>query len=118
MGDSELRLCPCLSSLWDRLKGHKNTEGTSNQVVLSPVLVSSVYGSSQAEARYVALSDFVAGQEDEMSFQQGDRFKMLGHTGEWWTVQKMDESGQARGTGNVPFKYLERVELLYFLNYK
>ncbi|XP_072304738.1 uncharacterized protein [Eucyclogobius newberryi] len=103
--------CSCLNSLLDRLRGQKRTEDKTNQVVLGPVQLSPEK-TPRTGSIYVALRDFVAGQEDEMSFQKGERFTVLGRSEQWWTVQRMDREGQVRGTGNVPYNYLERVESL------
>ncbi|KAK7884509.1 hypothetical protein WMY93_027632 [Mugilogobius chulae] len=111
MEDRPLGSCSCLSSLWDRLSGQKKTEDRSNQDVgMNPVHQSSGGSLARSGSLYVALCDFVAGQEDEMSIHKGDTLKVLGRSEKWWTVQKVDQNGQAHGTGNVPYECLERIE--------
>uniref|UniRef100_A0A8C6SAW4 Tyrosine-protein kinase n=1 Tax=Neogobius melanostomus TaxID=47308 RepID=A0A8C6SAW4_9GOBI len=113
MGDSDFRVCPCMSSLWDKLTGRKKTEDrpAPGHVEMTPAPPSSG-GMPRTGSFYVGLWDFAGGQDDEMSFQKGDRFKVLGRSEEWWTVQRVDKNGNVRGTGNVPYNYLEREESL------
>uniref|UniRef100_A0A8C6S8H1 non-specific protein-tyrosine kinase n=1 Tax=Neogobius melanostomus TaxID=47308 RepID=A0A8C6S8H1_9GOBI len=62
----------------------------------------------EEECLYAALWDFDARQQEEVSFQRGDQFKVLGRSEEWWKVQKIDPNGQVLSAGIVPHNYLER----------
>ena len=51
---------------------------------------------------YVALYDYQASDEEELSLRKGDRVTIINNAGQWWTIR--NERGQE---GLVPFNYLE-----------
>ena len=51
---------------------------------------------------YVALYDYQASDEEELSLRKGDRVTIISNAGQWWTVR--NERGQE---GLVPYNYLE-----------
>lgn len=55
---------------------------------------------------YRALWSFEARAEDELSFSEGDLFKVIDSTGEWWTARRIDRNGCTLATGIVPHNYL------------
>ncbi|KAI5095852.1 protein-tyrosine kinase 6 [Silurus meridionalis] len=98
------RSCPCLRALWDRLfKSEKRdkTKGDSNEDGKQE---------SGDSAVYMALWAFEARDTDELSFDAGDRFRIVRRTGDWWTAAKLDPSGCVLAAGIVPHNYLERAD--------
>ncbi|AWP10011.1 putative protein-tyrosine kinase 6 [Scophthalmus maximus] len=66
-----------------------------------------IYGSI-----YTAVWQFAARHEDELSFQEGDRFSVVSRSGDWWTARRIDKNGRVLDTGIVPNNYLVRAESL------
>ncbi|XP_026776339.2 protein-tyrosine kinase 6b isoform X2 [Pangasianodon hypophthalmus] len=102
------RSCPCLRSLWDRMfKKDKSNVGLerkgSNSGDFKP-------DSDPEGAVYIALWAFQARDSDELSFDAGERFRVVTRAGDWWTAAKLDASGRVLATGVVPRSYLERAE--------
>ncbi|XP_028292497.1 protein-tyrosine kinase 6-like [Gouania willdenowi] len=61
---------------------------------------------------YTALYAYQSAQPEELSFREGDLFKVMSRTGDWWTAQRIDRNGRVMGTGIVPYNYLQRAEEL------
>ncbi|XP_056129566.1 protein-tyrosine kinase 6b [Lampris incognitus] len=59
---------------------------------------------------YTALWSFEARHPNELSFQEGDLFNVVGRAGDWWTARKIDKNGRVLATGVVPNNYLARGE--------
>ncbi|XP_036387602.1 protein-tyrosine kinase 6-like isoform X1 [Megalops cyprinoides] len=70
----------------------------------SPQATTSVNGAQV----YKALWSFEARAEEELSFQEGDYFKIIGRSGDWWTAGKLDRNGHVLAKGFVPYNYLAR----------
>lgn len=115
--------CPCLRTLWDRMfKTEKKTDGLERKVSNSDPDRGQRYNTSPSAHKlpkpgepehsevYVALWAFEARDHTELSFVAGDRFRIRQRTGDWWTADRLDESGDVIGTGVVPYNYLERAD--------
>lgn len=59
---------------------------------------------------YTALWSFEARHRAELSFQEGDLFRVVSRSGDWWTARRIDQNGCLLDSGIVPFNYLERAE--------
>lgn len=57
-------------------------------------------------ALYRALWPFEARDKDELSFQEGDLFRIVQRNGDWWMADKVDAMGRVVGKGFVPSNYL------------
>ncbi|KAK7884513.1 hypothetical protein WMY93_027636 [Mugilogobius chulae] len=122
------RACPCLLTLWHRIRGQEKPSGGDGSispgesggsepgkgVVITPPAKPTPAPDKQAEpgAMFVALWAFEARHEEEMSFQEGDMFHVLSRGGDWWKARRIDKNGRVLGTGIVPSNYLERAESL------
>lgn len=112
------RSCPCLRSLWDRIfKSEKVNEGLERKgsngdlrTVASERDLEQRYKPLEESAIYVALWAFEARDSDELSFEAGDRFRVVRREGDWWTAAKLDASGRVLATGVVPHNFLGRAE--------
>lgn len=115
--------CPCLRTLWDRMfKTEKKTDGLERKVSNSDPDREQRYNPSPSAHKlpkpgepedsevYVALWAFEARDHTELSFVAGDRFRIRQRTGDWWTADRLDKSGDVIGTGVVPYNYLERAD--------
>uniref|UniRef100_A0A8C4SC48 non-specific protein-tyrosine kinase n=1 Tax=Erpetoichthys calabaricus TaxID=27687 RepID=A0A8C4SC48_ERPCA len=113
------RLCPCLKCLWEKVcccgrSPYKPDSSDSESVPDSPNRNREV-----GDPVYTAEWDFQARASNEISFTQGDQFKIIERSGNWWTAGKLDEYGQVTERGYVPYNYLVRGEslrelLIYF----
>nr|XP_023654551.1 protein-tyrosine kinase 6 [Paramormyrops kingsleyae] len=57
-------------------------------------------------ALYRALWPFESRDKDELSFQEGDLFRIVLRNGDWWMADKLDTMGRVVGKGFVPYNYL------------
>lgn len=128
MGETARKVCPCLQALWDRMFGksadrERPDEGSSIKGV-EGFGCTSVKEANETPSRYTshtlngqpnlspesgiyrALWSFEARAEDELSFMEGDLFKVLDPNGEWWKARKIDKNGRTLATGIVPHNYL------------
>lgn len=97
------RACPCLLPLCRRLLGRDKpaADGTAG-------------GSERREAEappdsgsiHRALRAFQSRQKDELTFQEGDLFKVLSRRDGWWSVRRIDGNGRVLDSGLVPGNYL------------
>ncbi|XP_017343244.1 protein-tyrosine kinase 6b [Ictalurus punctatus] len=127
MEDCLKRSCPCLRSLWDRMfKSDKKNELQRKSSNSGPIKSVSDpdseqrYNTSPSEyktqpvdperAVYIAIWAFEARDTDELSFDAGDRFRVVVRSGDWWTASKLDPSGCVLATGIVPRNFLDRAE--------
>ncbi|XP_051788823.1 protein-tyrosine kinase 6-like [Erpetoichthys calabaricus] len=106
------RLCPCLKCLWEKVcccgrSPYKPDSSDSESVPDSPNRNREV-----GDPVYTAEWDFQARASNEISFTQGDQFKIIERSGNWWTAGKLDEYGQVTERGYVPYNYLVRGESL------
>ncbi|KAM9343989.1 protein-tyrosine kinase 6b [Pholidichthys leucotaenia] len=110
--------CPCMGCLWEKIFKDKNEAeggggggtpwrgdpGVGPGAGPGPNLDSS--------AIYTAQWSFEARHPDELSFTVGDEFTIQNRNGDWWTAQKIDQTGRVLDTGIVPHNYLIRTEKL------
>lgn len=130
MGETARKICPCLEALWDRMFGKsadrtrpdqgssiKGVDGFDCTSVEDPMETTSRYAShsfngsiqpnlSPESSIYRALWSFEAREEAELSFRNGDLFKIINRNGDWWTARKIDRNGRTLATGIVPYNYL------------
>ncbi|XP_027000875.1 protein-tyrosine kinase 6b [Tachysurus fulvidraco] len=114
------RSCPCLRALWERIfKSEKKNDGlegkSSNgdqRITDSGLDLEERYKTlpSEESTVYVALWAFEARDNDELSFDTGDRFRIVRREGDWWIAAKLDANGRVLATGVVPHNFLERAE--------
>ncbi|XP_023652526.1 protein-tyrosine kinase 6-like [Paramormyrops kingsleyae] len=125
VGFSWLRnLCECFSSPkadgddnindWGRADSAVNSkdsvfpekqQGPANAAESGP-------GHAKTSDVYKALWAFEAREKQELSFCEGDLFKIIDNSGVWWTVEKIAQHGETVATGIVPYNYLAREETL------
>jgi len=65
-----------------------------------------IFVQKMSGSTYVALYDYQASDEEELSLRKGDHITVINNAGQWWTVR--NERGQE---GLVPFNYLEEVQV-------
>ncbi|KAK7145972.1 hypothetical protein R3I93_013636 [Phoxinus phoxinus] len=90
--------CPWLEALCERLcnSSKKNLEPPTQ--IPEP----------DAGEIYTALWPFKARADDELSFQDGEQFRIYKREGDWWTAFKLDRTGKVSAKGVVPKNYLAR----------
>ncbi|XP_041114361.1 protein-tyrosine kinase 6-like [Polyodon spathula] len=110
------RICPCLNCLWDKCFGDQqpkqdfdtglrpdsndgNTVDTEERYVVNNNL-------QNEDTIYTALWRFKARTEEELTFEEGDVFKVFTFSGEWWQAGKLGPNGEIIGKGFVPYNYL------------
>lgn len=62
------------------------------------------------EEIYRAMWPFHARAEAELSFQEGELFRICERSGDWWRAVKLREDGTVTAEGYVPHNYLARRE--------
>ncbi|XP_055964011.1 protein-tyrosine kinase 6 [Sorex fumeus] len=62
--------------------------------------------------QYVALWDFEARTEKELSFREGDIFYVTSKKGQWCMAERLGPSGRVVAQGFVPLNYLAQMETL------
>ncbi|KPP60132.1 protein-tyrosine kinase 6-like [Scleropages formosus] len=97
--------------------GPEDTESDSAQQGKKPQRLLShgeLLGQRSADGSdiYKALWKYDAREEQELSFHEGDRFKIAQRCGEWWTVERIDAFGISTGKGIVPRSYLAKEDTL------
>ena len=103
--------CSCVEMIRDGLFGKKNNhqgnKGTGNENDADePVDLdngSAIQYKVHREAlkppkasesgMYKALWSFDARADDEVTFKEGELFKIISRNGDWWTAQKIDKNG-------------------------
>lgn len=117
MGGSVRKACPCLERLWERICGDKSDPGTGNVSdegrdgeVQEPAAAPRPAAAAEGSMIYTALWLFDSRHPDELSFREGDLFKVLVREGDWWEAQKIQQNGRVLETGIVPRNYLARGE--------
>uniref|UniRef100_A0A671MU43 non-specific protein-tyrosine kinase n=1 Tax=Sinocyclocheilus anshuiensis TaxID=1608454 RepID=A0A671MU43_9TELE len=66
--------------------------------------------SEPANEIYTALWPFQARANEELTFQEGEHFRICDRQGDLWTAVKLDRNGMVTAKGFVPQKYLARRE--------
>lgn len=136
MGECLRKACPCLEALWQRISSDKKASpggggGDSSSGVArspspspspSPVQTSLTPAhpkqvppppqGPESGSIYTALWGFESRHKDELSFQEGDLFRVISRKGDWWTARRIDTNGCVLDTGIVPQNYLTRAESL------
>lgn len=110
MGQCLRKACPCLLPLCQRIFGQdKPVDGGGG----------GPGGSERRDSEppppgsgsiYRAVWDFRSRQESELSFQEGDLFKVLSRRDGWWSVRRIDSNGHVLDSGLVPGNYLAPAE--------
>ncbi|XP_072552528.1 protein-tyrosine kinase 6b [Salminus brasiliensis] len=110
MGECCQRSCPRLLALWNRCFSKRRDEEPGGKSEDSGQWDHSKTeeGDMDDGVVYLALWSFEAREDQELSFQPGDRFRIVKSSGDWWTAEKIDRSGRVLATGIVPYNYLER----------
>ena len=112
MGERLRRACPCLETLWQRSSrqkkpsaggGGEGGEGVGEETAPQEP-------SPEDSSLYAAVWPFEARHEDELSFLEGDMFRVTSRSGDWWTARKVDRTGRVLESGIVPNNYLVRAE--------
>lgn len=107
MGQCLRKACPCLILGPDKpADGGGGTDGGSERreaAAAAPPDSGSIYR---------ALWAFGSRQKDELSFQEGDLFKVLSRKDGWWSVRRIDGNGRVLDSGLVPGNYLAPAESL------
>lgn len=111
MGQCLRKACPCLLPLCQRIFGPEKptadgadggTDGGSERRDADPA--------SGNGSLYRALWAFRSRQGDELSFQEGDMFKVLSRRDGMWSVRRIDGNGRVLDSGLVPGNYLAPAE--------
>ncbi|CAB1420729.1 unnamed protein product [Pleuronectes platessa] len=123
MGECLRRACPCLETLWKRSFGEKPPSAGGGKGTGEGGGGGAGEGGGEEEADpqepapdssslYTAVWPFEARHQDELSFREGDLFRVTSRSGDWWTARRTDPSGRVLETGIVPHNYLVRAESL------
>ncbi|XP_065103028.1 protein-tyrosine kinase 6 [Paramisgurnus dabryanus] len=116
---SKDRCCPCPDfwALYDRLfkppKDEVDNTKRINKLQIQPVVPSTPATEANDDVEeeiYTALWAFQARAEEELSFQEGELFRIYERSGDWWTAVKLDKNGKVTAKGYVPHNYLARTE--------
>ncbi|XP_029994324.1 protein-tyrosine kinase 6-like [Sphaeramia orbicularis] len=114
MGGCLRRACPCVEALSLRIRGDKpggdGGGGPEETPEHGPDPVKDPVRPAEGGSIYTALWPFEARHREELSFQEGDLFRVVSRTGDWWTARRIDQNGCVLDTGIVPYNYLERAE--------
>ncbi len=104
------RSCPGLGALCERLFRSSKTEveKPANTSKLQTQDVPNPPSSEPAGEIYSALWPFQARADEELSFQEGEQFRICERQGDWWTAVKLDGNGRVIAKGVVPQNYLAR----------
>ncbi|XP_077079654.1 protein-tyrosine kinase 6 isoform X1 [Siphateles boraxobius] len=96
--------CPCLEALCERLfHSSKPQEETYANAAELQTQIPEPDGEI-----YTALWPFQARADEELSFQDGEQFRIYKREGDWWTAFKLDGHGKVTAKGVVPQNYLAR----------
>ncbi|XP_077589870.1 protein-tyrosine kinase 6b [Stigmatopora nigra] len=96
--------CP---ALWQRLYGDKKAE-VDDKATSDPKPLAD---QEERASTYEAMWDFHGRNSDELTFQKGDLFKIQSRSEDWWTVDRLDESGNPLDNGVVPANYLKKSDM-------
>ncbi|XP_039878753.1 protein-tyrosine kinase 6b isoform X1 [Simochromis diagramma] len=131
MGECLRRACPCLQSLWERIltgkkapqpagAGGEEEDGgggrrgtcSDGEQPQAPTLPPKPPKETASEGSciYTAMWPFESRHQEELSFQEGDLFRVVSRSGDWWTARKIDRNGHVVAQGIVPNNYLARAE--------
>lgn len=118
MGETLRKACPCLEVLWQRIFGKKSSDGVDvedherdpSPTPQPPQPPPPGDKPVESGSIYMALWSFESRHPDELSFQEGDLFSVIGRAGDWWTARKIDRNGRVLAKGIVPSNYLARGE--------
>uniref|UniRef100_A0A8C2KVD2 Tyrosine-protein kinase n=1 Tax=Cyprinus carpio TaxID=7962 RepID=A0A8C2KVD2_CYPCA len=104
------RSCLCLGALCERLFGSSKieVEKPANTSKLQTQNAPNPPSSEPAGEIYTALWPFQARADEELSFQEGEQFRICERQGDWWTAVKLDRNGRVTAKGVVPQNYLAR----------
>ncbi|XP_061682761.1 protein-tyrosine kinase 6b [Syngnathoides biaculeatus] len=101
-------VCP---ALWQRLYGDKNAKvdgKTASDPKVSPPPRPPPADEDETGSTYEAMWDFQRRNSNELTFQMGDLFKVRSRSDDWWTVDRLDETGNPLDGGVVPANYLTK----------
>ncbi|XP_061638699.1 protein-tyrosine kinase 6b isoform X2 [Phyllopteryx taeniolatus] len=100
--------CP---ALWQRLYGDKKAkvdgETASDPKPRPPPADED---DDETGSTYEAVWDLQGRNSTELTFRKGDRFKVQRRSDEWWTVDRLDETGSRLDAGVVPANYLRKTD--------
>lgn len=104
--------CPCFEALRERLFNSSKTEvktcaKTDELQTQIPSEPDGEIYTADSEI-YTALWPFQARADEELSFQDGEQFRIYKREGDWWTAFKLDGNGKVTAKGVVPQNYLAR----------
>ncbi|XP_058640674.1 protein-tyrosine kinase 6 isoform X2 [Onychostoma macrolepis] len=102
--------CPGLGAFCERLFRSSKTEveKPANTSKLQTQNAPNPPSSEPAGEIYTALWPFQARADEELSFQEGEQFRICERQGDWWTAVKLDRNGTVIAKGVVPQTYLAR----------
>lgn len=98
--------CKCLEALCELLNWSKKAEVEKCQNPDEPHRAQ-IPDEPDGEI-YTALWPFHARADEELSFQDGEQFRIYKREGDWWTAFKLDRNGKVTAKGVVPQNYLAR----------
>ncbi|XP_043102415.1 protein-tyrosine kinase 6 isoform X2 [Puntigrus tetrazona] len=104
------RSCSALRALCERLFRSSKTEvpKPANTSKLQTQNAPNPPSSEASGEIYTALWSFRARADEELSFQEGEQFRICERQGDWWTAVKLDTNGRVTDKGVVPQNYLAR----------
>lgn len=106
--------CPGLEAFCQRLFMSSDKTEAKKPTNTAKLQTANVPSPSRASASdvgselYKALWSYKARGADELSFQEGEQFRICERQGEWWTALKLGRDGAVTGRGFVPNHYLAR----------
>ncbi|XP_061552104.1 protein-tyrosine kinase 6b isoform X2 [Phycodurus eques] len=103
--------CP---ALWQRLYGDKKAkvdgETASDPKPRPPPVDEDDDDADETGSTYEAVWDLQGRNSNELTFRKGDRFKVQRRSDDWWTVDRLDETGSRLEAGVVPANYLTKTD--------
>nr|XP_057906864.1 protein-tyrosine kinase 6b [Doryrhamphus excisus] len=113
MAECLRRICP---ALWSKIHGDRKSppqaaeDGDKQQQQQNPEPLPQSPAEEEDGSTFSAMWDFQGRNPNELSFQEGDLFRVQSRIDDWWTVDKIDETGSVLDTGLVPSNYLKKKE--------
>ncbi|KAK2898532.1 hypothetical protein QQF64_032233 [Cirrhinus molitorella] len=111
--DGQRYSCPGLGALCERLFRSSKTEVEKPANAVKPQTPNAPNSPSSSAPEpngeiYMALWPFQARADEELSFQEGEQFRICERQGDWCTAVKLDRNGRVTARGFVPQNYLAR----------
>lgn len=109
-----LNRCPCLFRVtrYEETEVDNNTRGISNPALVNTIATKALPPLPPPDLSrcFVALFDYKARTEEDLSFNEGDKLEVLNSsTGEWWLARALKETS-GKKEGYIPANYVAPIE--------